>query len=132
MTLLEASVEKASDVKEAAASLTGRGAEALWTGGDATVGTAVTALAAVAKKERIAFFSNTYGYSRSPGGVFDYGASFYAIGEAIGVLSAKILDGANPAEIPVVNVLPAHKLLNYQEWNNLKTKDNWHFDDDIV
>lgn len=37
LTLLEAPVEQAKDVREAAESLVARGAEAFWTGGDATV-----------------------------------------------------------------------------------------------
>jgi putative tryptophan/tyrosine transport system substrate-binding protein len=131
MTLVEAPIEKASDVKEAAASLAVRGAEAFWTGGDSTVGTAVNALTAVARDNGIPFFSSTFGYSRNPGGVFDYGASFNAIGEAIGELSAKILNGADPAQIPVVNYVPAATLLNYQGLKNLKDK-NWRFDSDAI
>lgn len=131
ITLLEASIEKSSDVKEAAASLASRGAEAFWTGGDATVNTAVDALASVAKKERIPIFSNISGHTKN-GGLFDLGANYHEVGSAVGKVAVRILQGTDPAQIPVTNELPLRILLNYQTLNGLKDKEKWQFDADII
>lgn len=132
ITLIEAPIEKTSDIREAAASLAGRGAQAFWTGGDAMINTGSDALSGVARAEHIPLFSNTYGHAKRFGGLFDYGANYVEIGRAVGTLGARILNGANPAEIPVTNVLPAQVLLNFQTWNNLKERDKWHLDDDLI
>ncbi len=128
ITLLEASIEKTSDVREAAASLVGRGAQAFWTGGDATVITAIDSVIAVAKKERIPVFSNIPGHVKN-GALFDLGANYTEVGHAVGVLAARVLKGESPAAMPVTNILPERIFINYQTLNSLK--DHWQFDADI-
>jgi putative tryptophan/tyrosine transport system substrate-binding protein len=128
ITLLEASIEKASDVREAAASLAGRGAQAFWSGGDATVNTAIDSLLTVAKKERIPLFSNIPGHAKN-GGLFDLGADYYEVGHAVGLVAVRVLRGENPASIPVTNVLPERIILNQRTLDSLKEK--WQFDADI-
>lgn len=129
IVLLEAAVEKPSDVREAASSLAVRGAQAYWTGGDATVNTAVDALIKVAQKERIPVFSNMYGQART-GGLFDLGADYYEVGYAVGEVASKVLQGTSPADIPVTDLMPERVMVNYQVLRTLK--DKWHFTDDLV
>lgn len=57
--LLEANVENSAGVLEAAAALTGRGAQALWVGCDLTVNVALESMVAAARKARIPVFTNS-------------------------------------------------------------------------
>lgn len=111
LTLLEAPVEQAKDVREAAESLVARGAEAFWTGGDATVNATIDSLMEVAATARIPVFSNIAGHARH-GGLFDLGADYHEVGEQIGRIAADILAGANPATLPVKDYVPKRILLN--------------------
>ncbi|MEY3880596.1 MAG: hypothetical protein RIQ94_1392, partial [Pseudomonadota bacterium] len=111
LVLLEAPVEQAKDIREAAQSLVARGAEAIWTGGDATVNSAVDSLIEVASTAHIPVFSNISGHVRK-GSLFDLGADYHEVGEQVGQLVADILSGANPAAIPVKNYMPKRILLN--------------------
>lgn len=111
ITLLEAPIENSQGVREAAESLVTRGAEALWTGGDATVLPAIDSLVAVATKAGIPVFSNTAGHVNN-GSTFDLGADYLEVGREAAGIAADILDGTNPATIPVRNFMPERLLLN--------------------
>ena len=124
LVLLEAPVEQAKDIREAAQSLVARGAEAIWTGGDATVNSAVDSLIEVARTAHIPVFSNISGHVRK-GSLFDLGADYHEVGEQVGRLAADILSGANPAVIPVKNYMPKRILLNEKTRKALLT--SWIF-----
>lgn len=128
ITLLEAPVEQTKDVREAAESLVARGAEAFWTGGDATVNNAVDSLMGVARAARLPVFSNMAGHVRN-GGLFDLGANYYEVGEEIGRIAGDILAGADPARMPVRDYLPRRLLLNEQVRTGLR--DAWQFPADV-
>ena len=129
MKLIEANVDQSKDVREAAESLVARGAQAFWTGVDATVLGATPALCESAKQARIPVFSNTGGQVRQ-GSLFDLGANYVEVGHAVGALAASILDGRNAASLVVKNFMPERLMLNKQVLNSLK--DPWHFPDDSV
>lgn len=129
ITLLEASVEKTSDVNEAAASLVGRGVQAIWTGGDATVNTAIDTVVKVASKNKIPVFSNIYGHAKR-GTLFDLGANYEEVGRAVGAIAVRVLRGESPADIEVIDLLPEKVMLNYQTLQQLR--DKWHFTDDLI
>lgn len=128
ITLLEAPVEGAKDVREAVGSVVARGAQAIWTGGDATVVPAIDALVAVAAKAGIPVFSNMGGQVKS-GTLFDLGADYREVGAEAGRIAASILDGADPAAIPVRNFMPEQILLNEAALAGLRPP--WSFDADI-
>jgi len=109
--LLEANVENSNSVLEAEESLVARDAEALWIGGDVTVSVAADSVVAVGQKARIPVFSITPG-KPDRGTLFDYGADFYQIGKQTAGLAAEILRGADPAKIPVKNVVPVNFVVN--------------------
>lgn len=111
MTLLEAPVDQAKDVREAAASLAARGVEAFWTGGDATVNSVADTLIEAARAARIPVFSNMAGQARH-GTLFDYGANYFEVGEKIGQIAGDILAGADPAKTPVTDFVPRRIVLN--------------------
>ncbi|POZ52032.1 ABC transporter substrate-binding protein [Methylovulum psychrotolerans] len=124
LTLLEAPVEQAKDVREAAESLVARGVEAFWTGGDATVNATVDSLIEVAHNAHIPVFSNISGHAKH-GGLFDLGADYHEVGEQIGRIAADVLNGANPATLPVKDYVPKRLLLNEKTLSSLR--DAWQF-----
>ncbi len=111
LVLLEAPVEQSKDIREAAQSLLARGVEAFWTGGDATVNSAVDTLIEVARNARIPVFSNIAGHVKR-GTLFDFGADYHEVGEEVGRITADILSGTNPATVPVKDYMPKRILLN--------------------
>jgi ABC-type uncharacterized transport system substrate-binding protein len=129
MELIEANVDSSKDVREAAESLVARGAQAFWTGADVTVMTATATLCEVARKARIPVCSNTSGHVLH-GALFDLGANYVEVGEAMGRIVADILEGADPAKIPVVNFMPERVMLNEQVLKNLK--DPWRFTAEMI
>ena len=111
LVLLEAPVEQAKDIREATQSLVTRGVQAIWTGGDATVNSAVDTLIEVARNARIPVFSNISGHVKK-GALFDFGADFYEVGAQVGEIVADILGGVDSATIPVKDYIPKRILLN--------------------
>ncbi len=128
ITLLEAPVEQAKDVREAARSLVARGVEAFWTGGDATVNANVESLTDVAKAAKIPVFSNIAGHAKR-GGLFDLGADYHEVGAEIGRIAAEILAGKSPADIPVKDFVPKRIILNEQRRAELG--DAWLFSPEL-
>jgi ABC-type uncharacterized transport system substrate-binding protein len=123
--LLEAPIEQTKDVRQAAESLIGRGAEAFWTGGDATVNNAVDALIGVAARAGVPVFSNITGHVER-GSLLDLGASYHAVGAEAGRIAGDILAGADPATIPVRDFMPKRVLVNRRALAGLR--DGWQLD----
>jgi ABC-type uncharacterized transport system substrate-binding protein len=124
LTLLEAPIEGSKDVREAADSLVARGAEAFWTGGDATLINAYDILQQSADKARIPIFSNISGQAQR-GALFDLGANYYQVGFQAGLLAADVLDGQSTATIPVRNLMPGRLGLN--ERTRAAIREPWTF-----
>jgi len=120
--LLEATVDQSSGVLEAAESLVARGAQALWVGGDNTVELAIDSLVEAARGGKIPVFNNSPGII-DHGLLFGLGANYYDVGLLSGDLAAQILEGADPAKIPVENVVPERLAFNKQALSGLK--DSW-------
>ena len=111
INLLEANAESSSSVQEAAASLVARGAEALWISGDVTVLVAAESVVKAATKGHIPVFSSIPPNVKH-GTLFDVGANYFEIGRETGDLAAKVLNGTDPATIPVVNLVPEEVAVN--------------------
>ena len=109
--LLEANVDNSAGVFEAASSLVARGAQALWIGGDNTVASAAESVVAAARSGRIPVFSILTGNAEQ-GALFESGTDFYEVGRETGELAVRILKGADPATIPVVNSVPERLVIN--------------------
>jgi ABC-type uncharacterized transport system substrate-binding protein len=129
LTLLEAPVEQTKDVREAAESLVARGAEAFWTGGDATVNNAVDSLIGVAQAARVPVFSNIAGHARR-GGLFDLGADYHEVGAEIGRIAGDVLAGADPRNLPVRDYIPRRIIANEKTRQSLRAP--WRFDDELL
>jgi ABC-type uncharacterized transport system substrate-binding protein len=109
--LLEANVDGSAAVKEAAASLVGRGAEAVWVGGDNTVLAALDAAIGPARAAGVPVFTNIPG-SVEQGALFDLGANYQQVGESTGRLAARVLDGESPATMPILYEVPVELWIN--------------------
>jgi ABC-type uncharacterized transport system substrate-binding protein len=120
--LLEANVENSVGVLEAAKSVVGRGAQALWIGGDNTVELATHSVVAAGKEGRIPVFSNTPA-SVTKGELFALGADYFEVGSLSADLASRILKGLNPATIGVENIVPERLVINTQALQGLK--DSW-------
>jgi ABC-type uncharacterized transport system substrate-binding protein len=111
LQLLEANVDNSAGVLEAAASVTGRGAQALWVSCDMTVNVALESIVAAARKARIPVFTNNPPNVKQ-GTLFDLGANFYVVGKTLGELAVKVMRGADPASIPIENIVPLTLAVN--------------------
>jgi ABC-type uncharacterized transport system substrate-binding protein len=109
--LLEANVEGSAAVREGVAALIGRGAEAIWVGGDNTVLSAFDAVLGPARAARVPVFTNIPG-SAARGALFDLGADYHRVGESVGRLAARVLDGESPAGMPIQYEVPPEFWIN--------------------
>ncbi len=121
ITLLEMSVESTTQVLEAAMSLTARGVQALWLGGDNVVESAIDQLINAANRAQVPLFTNNP-YNVYGNVLFAYGANYYDVGKLAGDLSADILNGKPTTEIGVENVVPNFLKVNAEALKNIKGK----------
>jgi ABC-type uncharacterized transport system substrate-binding protein len=119
--LIEMSVESATQVLETAMSLTMRGVEALWLGGDNVVESGIDQLINAATKAEIPLFTNNP-YKVYGNALFGLGAEYYDVGTTTGNLAADIIQGKSTTEIGVSNVVPNKLNLNPDALNNMKVK----------
>ena len=122
ITLLEANAENTSSVLEAASSLISRGAEAIFISGDVTVLVAADSVVAAARRSRIPVFS-IIPPNIQKGTIFDLGANFHDVGKEVGELAAKVLNGLDPATVPVLNLVPERLAINQLSFAGLR--DPW-------
>jgi len=82
-----------------------------------------------AKSVKIPVFTSipTSGVS---GALFELGADYPAIGKIAGNLAADVLDGRDPARIPVENIMPVSLRINKLALKDLR--EQWKFPDDAV
>lgn len=128
LELIEGSAENASAVQEAANSVIARGVDAMWISGDITVSLAATAVIRAAEKAGIPVFSSLPS-TVMQGSTLDLGADYVSIGRTIADLAADVLEGKQPAEIPVDNVMETIWL--YNDTGLDKLKERWVISDTV-
>jgi putative ABC transport system substrate-binding protein len=112
--LLESPVENSAGVVEAVKATIARGAEAVFVPGDTTVVIAIDAVIAAAVKAGVPVFSVNPGRP-DRGTLFDVGFDFHQVGLAAGRLAADLLDGEDPATVPIretTDVIPPRLVVN--------------------
>jgi ABC-type uncharacterized transport system substrate-binding protein len=119
--LVEASVESSTQVLETAMSLTSRGVEALWLGGDNVVESGIDQLINAANKAQIPLFTNNP-YDIRGNTLFGVGAEYNKVGQVAGDMAADILKGKSTSEIGVGNVVPIKLKINPDGVKNLNGK----------
>src|SRR5215813_10906848 len=128
ITLLEANVDNSAGVFEAESSLVSRGAQVLWVAGDVAVSTAFDSVMAAARKGGIPVFTSLPGNAQR-GALFDLGANYHEVGKITGALAGRILNGTDPATLPVEEAVPPRLLVNTQALKGLR--DPWRLPDDV-
>jgi putative ABC transport system substrate-binding protein len=129
--LLEAQVDSPSGIVEAINSLISRDAQALWIGGDVTVSGATPTVLKLAERAKIPVFSILPGDPRR-GSLFDLGLDFFEAGQT-GELAAEILNGKDPATIPIrdiVQEIPRQLTINECVLTGLR--DPWRIPPDVA
>jgi ABC-type uncharacterized transport system substrate-binding protein len=111
MELVEGNAESSTAAGEVAQAVLSRGVDVLWVSPDSTVYTAVDALILAARREGVPVITSLPG-SVSRGSLLDLGASYEDIGYVQGLLAADVLEGRDPANIPVENWIPVVLHLN--------------------
>jgi ABC-type uncharacterized transport system substrate-binding protein len=131
LTLLEANVDSSAAVTEAIQSLVARGAQALWIGGDNTMTSTIGSVVATTRAAHIPVFTIVPG-APDRGTLFDVGLDFRELGRLGGRLAGEILKGADPAAIPIRDVLdevPRELVVNATALAGLK--EPWRLPDDV-
>lgn len=132
LTLLEANVDGTSGVVDALHSLTARGADAIWVGGDNTMMSAMDTVIATARAARVPVFTITPGVA-DRGTLFDLGIDFRTLGEMHGRLAADVLRGADMTAIPILDIqdrVPRRLVVNLRALAGLR--DPWRFSDRVL
>jgi len=124
--LLEAQVENSAGVAEAAASLTGKGVQALWIGGDNTVELAMDSMVKAGRQAGIPVLTNAPSHLKA-GAFLSLGADYVEVGRRTGILAARVLKGLDPATVPVNNVVPRQLALNLAALKGVREK--WRVDE---
>jgi putative ABC transport system substrate-binding protein len=119
--LVEMSVESTTQVLETAMSLTSRGVEALWLGGDNVVEAGIDQLVTAANKAQIPLFTNNP-YNIRGNTLFGVGAEYIEVGRTAGNMAADVLNGKPTSEISIGNVVPIKLSVNPDGIKNLKGK----------
>ena len=109
--LLEATVDGSAAVLEAVAALVGRGAEAVWIGGDNTVLSSLDAVIGPARAAGVPVFTSIPGCA-ARGALFDLGADYHRVGESVGRLAGRVLGGESPADMPILYEVPPEFWIN--------------------
>jgi ABC-type uncharacterized transport system substrate-binding protein len=109
--LLEANVDGSAAVREAVAALVGRGAEAIWVGGDNTVLSSLDAVIGPAQAAGVPIFTSIPGCA-ARGALFDLGADYYRVGQSVGRLAGRVLGGESPADMPIRYEVPPEFWIN--------------------
>jgi ABC-type uncharacterized transport system substrate-binding protein len=119
ITLIEAQVENTAAVYEAVSSLTARGAQCIYVGGDNTVETAIDSVVRAASANGAAVVSNTPADVRR-GAALCLGANYFEVGRMTGKMAAEILQGRDPATVEIRDVMPRKLAINMKAVNALK------------
>ncbi len=98
---IPATISNTSEIKQAAESLIGR-VDAFYVVTDNTLVSGVSALASTAAANDVPVFSSDISSSRDGGILMALGFNYYNVGRATGEIVVDIINGKNPADMPVV------------------------------
>lgn len=129
ITLVEANAANSNEIAEATASLLVRRVQAIWVSPDLIASHGAELIISKARTAQIPVFTSipTSGVS---GAIFELGGDYEALGRMAGNLAADILDGRDPASVPVENAMPIRLKVNELALANLHEK--WRIPDDVM
>jgi ABC-type uncharacterized transport system substrate-binding protein len=117
--LVEATVDNPTQVLEAARSVTARGVEAMWLGGDNVVESAADQLFKACAEAKIPLFNHNP-YTVYGNLLFALGADYTEVGRAAGNMACEILRGKKTTEYGVNNLVPDRLVINTKALQNIK------------
>jgi ABC-type uncharacterized transport system substrate-binding protein len=120
--LIEANAENSTMVGDAVSSVLAQDVEAIWVSPDLTTAHGLDVIIRKAKVAGIPVFSSIP-TEKPSGTLFDLGADYERIGYASGVIAADVLDGRDPATIPVADMMPSRLQVNRLALKGLR--DRW-------
>ena len=129
ITLVEANAENSTSVGDATASLLSRNVQAIWISPDLIASHGLELIVSKATAARIPVFTSLP-RSTNNGTLFELGADYDAIGRVAGNIAADVLDGRDPATIPVDNLMPVTLQVNRLALKNLR--ERWTLPDAII
>jgi len=129
MELVEGNAESSTVAGEVAQAILARGVDVLWISPDATVFSAASLLIEAAHRAGVPVVSSLPGLVKL-GSLLDLGANYEDIGYVQGLLAADVLEGRDPATIPVENWMPINLHLNLTALEGLSS--GWRIGPEIV
>jgi ABC-type uncharacterized transport system substrate-binding protein len=111
LELLEGNAENSGGAGEVVKSLLSRGIDVLWLSTDVTTTTAQAVMIKAATQAGIPVIASMPS-AADDGALIALGASYYTVGFEQGQMAADILQGRDPATIPIINWTPAVLRLN--------------------
>lgn len=129
LTLVEGNAESATAAGEVTRAVLARGVDVLWLGPDITVTTAVNVVVEAARREGVPVVSSIPALAEK-GAILALGANYEDLGFVVGMLAADVLDGRDPATIPVVSWMPVELHVNLEATRGLR--DPWAIPDAVV
>lgn len=129
ITLVEADAENSTAISDATASLLARGVDAIWISPDLIASHGMPLIISKARIARIPVFTSIPSNSDS-GALFELGADYFSIGQVAGNLAADVLEGRDPATIPVDNVVPITLQVDTLALKGLR--DKWQIPADVM
>ena len=127
--LVEANAENATMVGDAVSSVLARNVDAIWISPDLTTGHGLDVIVRKASLARVPVISSIP-TEKTSGTLFDLGANYHGIGYQLGNLAADVLDGRDPAKIPVENMTLSRLQINRLALKNLR--DTWTIPDSAL
>jgi ABC-type uncharacterized transport system substrate-binding protein len=122
ITLVEAIATNTNEVSEALRSLLSKNVEAIWIGGDTVAISSLGLMVSLGKQSGIPVFTNAPDDALH-GALFGLGANYYTVGQLTADLAIEIMEGKNPAEIRVENIVPEMLTVNEAAFEWLD--DSW-------
>lgn len=110
LKVLEATVANSSEVNQAMQSLVGR-VDAVYTPTDNTVASAISAIIKVANDAKIPVIGAESGHVEG-GALASLGIDYYLLGKQTGHVAARVLNGENPADIPIEGSKDLNLIIN--------------------
>lgn len=129
ITLIEANAENSTAIGDGVASLLSRNIEAIWVSPDLIASHGLDLIESKARTAGIPVFTSIPRNEPS-GALFELGANYLQIGRVAGNLAADVLDGRDPAKIPVENVVPVTLHVNRLALKGLR--EPWELPDSVV
>ncbi|HSI85118.1 MAG: ABC transporter substrate-binding protein [Candidatus Methylacidiphilales bacterium] len=129
LELIEAPVDNPAGVQDGVLALISQGAEVLMIPGDITMMTAADFILKSAQQAGVPVFTLIPPTAKR-GALFDLGADYVKIGELAGAMAVEVMNGRDPATIPIENVMPEQLMVNQKTLLGLRQP--WSIPEDLL